>query len=441
MPKLGQTVEESTIVKWRKKAGDKVAKGEVIFDIETDKAVLEVESFFEGTLLKIIVPEGQSVPVTSTVAFIGEPGEDVPDVPVPQAAPAAPKKAAPAESQRKEKPAPSSQPVRQTAAPEPVQQVVQDLPPRHNASPRARKLIKESAVSADHISGTGPGGRIIERDVRQYLDDNNYSELKITPSAKVLAVKENIDILSLACVAEGKRVRVEDVEVAVREKPVPMPRIRQVIAERMKQSVLAAPHFYVTVPVDVTDLLVLRKELKKVQRSNSVSEYILKACALALVDFPVVNSVTDGKTVKWNSRVNIGLAVDIKEALVVPVIRDVDRLTMRELHEQAASLASKARDGKLSPDEMTGGTFTVSNMGMLGVENFTAIINPGESAILAVSSAIPTPYVVGKEIQVRTIMKITLSSDHRIIDGATAAKFVNRIKNRLEDTELWRNMT
>ncbi len=232
----------------------------------------------------------------------------------------------------------------------------------------------------------------------------------------------------------------EDIEVAIREKPQPFSRIRQVIADRMTSSAFGAPHFYVTVSVDVTDLLALRKELKKEGRSNSLTEYIMKSVALTLAEFPVVNSVSDGKTTKWNSRINIGLAVDIKEALVVPVLKDVDKLSMAELREITLELTTKARNGKLLPDDMTGGTFTVSNMGMLNVENFTAIINPGESAILAVSAAIPTPAVVGQEIAIRTLMKMTLSSDHRIIDGATAARFINKLKNRLEDVELWRNM-
>jgi len=219
-----------------------------------------------------------------------------------------------------------------------------------------------------------------------------------------------------------------------------MSKMRQVIAQRLTASFTSTPHFYVTVAVDMTDLQEWRKILKQADKPFTVTDFILKAVALALVEFPALNSSTDGRTTRWHSRVHLGMAVSIAEGLVVPVIRNAHELSIAELHERAAGFALKARDGKLTPDEMTGSTFTISNMGMLDVEHFTAIINPGESAILAVASTRPTPVVRDGKIEIRAIMKITLSSDHRLVDGACAARFVNRVKSMLEDLELWKSM-
>ena len=439
MPKLGQTVEESTLVKWHKKAGDAVRKGEILFEIETDKAVLEVESFFEGTLLKILVNEGQTVPVTVPVAFIGKPGEPLPDVPAP--APAAAKVAsAPV-------PAPSIAPAKAGAAPAaqasaPV--ALAALPPvaprRKAISPRARRLAREYGIRLEPVAGSGADGRVTERDVRAFLEAKNYAGRRITPAAKNLAIEEDLDLLEVTPDDDG-RVTIEAVQRAIAEKPKEMTKIRQVIAQRLAQSMQTAPHFYVTVAVDLTGLMDFRKALKAQKKSVSVTDFILMSCAMAVREFPAFNSMTDGKRTWWRSRINLGLAVEVKEGLVVPVIRDAGRLSLAELSERIAALVGKARNGKLAPDEMTGSTFTISNMGMMKVDNFTAIINPGESAILAVSSLVSSPVVIKDRIEIRQLMKITVSSDHRIIDGAMAARFANRIKDLLEDIELWKSMT
>jgi pyruvate dehydrogenase E2 component (dihydrolipoamide acetyltransferase) len=371
------------------------------------------------------------------VAFIGQPGEALPDVPAPAPEPSKEAKPTPAST-----PHPDT-PIHQYAAPASVApQPVPALAPAKAVSPRAKRLAKESAVSYEPINGTGPGGRVIEKDVRNYLAAKKYDELKITPAAKALAVKENIDVLGMESDEPG-RITVEDIQRAAAEKPQEMSRMRQIIAQRLAGSFSSAPHFYVTVSVDMTALLEFRKTLRKENKSYSVTDFILKACAAALRDFPAVNSAIDEKNarmVRRHARVHLGLAVDIKEGLVVPVIRNADTISLTELHERVMALAAKARDGKLKPAEMTGGTFTVSNMGMLNVENFTAIINPGESAILAVSSVIPAPTAVKNEIKIRSMMKITLSSDHRLVDGALAARFINRIKDLLEDTQTWASM-
>ena len=456
MPKLGQSEEVGTLVRWRKRVGDTVAKGDILFEIETDKAVLEAESFFEGTLLKIVVQEGTTVPINTTVGFVGDPGEAIPETALPVPEP----RRAEALSVSKEAlrpPAPSPARGMPEARVEPPVSQVRRVgavrePPLHPASsvivarevfrisPRAAKLARESAINPSPIVGTGPYGRIVERDVKNYLESKGYYQLRITPAAKRLAAKENIDILTLGGKNGPQRITVAAVQRAIAEKPQPMSRMRQVIAARLTESFTTTPHFFVTVAVDMTELVNFRSELKAQGASYTVTDFILKAVALSLVEFPIVNSTTDGKNVRWHSKVHLGLAVNLEQGLVVPVIRDADELSLAELHDCATALAAKARAGKLTPDEMGGSTFTISNMGMLDIENFTAIINPGESAILAVSSTLKQPAVKDDQIVVRDIMKMTLSSDHRIIDGATAAKFANAIKQKLEEISLWKRL-
>jgi len=455
MPKLGQSEEVGTLVRWRKKVGDTVAKGDILFEIETDKAVLEAESFFEGTLLKIVVQEGTTVPINTTVGFVGDPGEAIPETALP--APEPRRAEAPSVSKEALRP-PAPPPARgmpEARVEPPVSQVrhvgaVRE-PPLHPApsvmapevfriSPRAAKLARESAINPSPIVGTGPYGRIVERDVKNYLESKGYYQLRITPAAKRLAAKENIDILTLEGKNGPQRITVAAVQRAIAEKPQPMSRMRQVIASRLVESFTTTLHFFVTVAVDMTGLVNFRSELKAQGASYTLTDFILKAVALSLVEFPIVNSTTDGKSVRWHSKVHLGLAVNLEQGLVVPVIRDADELSLAELHDRATALVAKARAGRLTPDEMAGSTFTISNMGMLDIENFTAIINPGESAILAVSSTLKQPVVKDGQIVVRDIMKMTLSSDHRIIDGATAAKFANAIKQKLEEISLWKRL-
>jgi pyruvate dehydrogenase E2 component (dihydrolipoamide acetyltransferase) len=439
MPKFGQMTEESAIVEWRKKEGDKVAKGDVLFTVETDKSVMEAESFFDGTLLKILVPPGVNVPVASTVGWVGAPGEAVPAVETPKPVVA-----------KKEEPvgraAPSAPPVvppvviTRTAEAAVPTAPVSSAPKLFRISPRAAAAAKHAVIDPTPIRGSGPEGRIVEKDVRAYLAARGYDKLRVSPAAKNLAAKENVDLLSVTP-GEGGRIAVADVERALAERPKPMSKMRQVIGQRLTQSVVTQPHFFVTVSVDMTDLMAYRTRLKEQGAPYTVTDFISQAVVLALKEFPEVNSSTDGKTIRWNSRVHLGLAVSLEQGLVVPVIRGADELTLAELNAASKSLAEKARAGKLAPAEMSGSTFTISNMGMLNVENFTAIINTGEAAILAVSSTLPQPAVRDGKVVVRQLMKMTLSSDHRIVDGALAAKFINAIKAKLEDGELWKRLT
>ena len=447
MPKLGQTVEEATLVTWHKQQGDKVKKGDVLFEIETDKAVLEAESFYDGVLLKTFVAEGETVPVGATVAFVGEAGEAAPAVapvarpPASAPAPAPAPTPAPASTAAAPAPAPAAPTATPAERPALLPAAPAAAPARLFISPRARALARARVVDPGPIPGTGPNGRILERDVNAYLAAHDYDGLRITPAAKRLAANERVDILGIKGTGDAGRIMVCDVERSLATRPKPMSKMRQVIARRLTESFTTTPHFYATVSIDMTDLFAFRQQLKARGQAYSVTDFILEAVVLSLQELPVVNSVTDGSTVRWHGAVDLGMAVGLDEGLVVPVLRDADAMTMPELHDAAAALSAKARGGKLMPDEMTGSTFTVSNMGMLNVENFTAIINPGESAILAVSSTVLQPVVRAGEIVARSMMKITLSSDHRIIDGTIGAAFVNAVKDKLEDIELWRSLT
>lgn len=429
MPKFGQMTEESAIVEWRKKEGDQVAKGDILFTVETDKSVMEVESFVDGTLLKILVQPGVSVLVASTVGFIGQPGEAIPLV----------EAAKPAVGPL---PSAGAPPVQKTPQASPRDLTRPTMPPASGPalfriSPRAAAFARECVIDPTKIAGTGPQGRVIEKDVRAYLDATGYDKLRITPAAKKLAATEEIDLLSI----KTDRIEVADIERAIAEKPKPMSKMRQVIGQRLTHSIVTQPHFFVTVSVGMTDLLALRVRLKEQGAPYTITDFISQAAVLTLKEFPDVNSSTDGQTVRWHSRVHLGLAVSLEEGLVVPVIRNADDMSLAEINAASKSLAEKARTGKLAPDEMSGSTFTISNMGMLNVENFTAIINTGEAAILAVSSTLSQPVVRDGRVVVRQMMKMTLSSDHRIVDGALAARFINAIKQKLEDLELWKRLT
>jgi pyruvate dehydrogenase E2 component (dihydrolipoamide acetyltransferase) len=450
VPKLGQTVEEATIVRWLKTEGDAVKKGDVLFEIETDKAVLEAESFFEGTLLKVLVKEGETVPVSAVAAYVGKPGE-----PVPAAAPAAvPAPAPKAESPKPEQPAAAPKPP--AAAPKPaVQPAVAAVPPpvpeprtlkpepdqRRFISPRAKALVRAKAVNPAAIPGSGPNGRIVVRDVNAHLDAHGYAALRITPAAKCLAVREGIDVLTVKPTGAAGRMTVDDVRRAMAERPRPLNTMRTIIAARLTQSFRDTPHFYVTVRADMTDLLAYRQDLKAQGVDYTVTDFILEAVVLSLKEFPAVNSVTDGRTVRWRGSVDLGMAVGLEDGLVVPAIRNAEDLSLAELHAVAQDLAARARAGKLLPDEMKGSSFTVSNMGMFDVDCFNAIINPGEAGILAVASTRPEPVVRDGTVAVRRMMALTLSVDHRIVDGTTGAQFVNAVKAKLEDMELWNSLT
>ena len=413
MPKPGQMTEECTLVAWHKREGDPVARGDVLFEIETDKSVMEVEAFDEGILLRRVVGEGETVPVNTVCAWVGAPGEAVPEeAPAAPPAPVAPVVSGPA-------PAATPTPVTAASPAAPAPVAAREAPPRAAAgepgrpriSPRASRLAAEAGIDPRSIVGTGPDGRIVERDVRAAIEATAVSAASPSAHAPALAVTP----------VEGE------------EEPRRLSRMRRVIAERLTASWTSTPHFTVTVAVDVSHLLALRAELKAAGTDLSVTDFVLAATAHALAEFPDVNARTDGTWVWARRRVHLGLAVSVPGGLVVPVIRDTDRLGISGIHDRAVALAEAARAGTLAPDDMSGSTFTVSNLGMFEVDEFSAIINPGEAATLAVASAVPTPVAIGDGLAVRPVMKLTLSADHRLVDGETAARFLNAIRRRLQD--------
>jgi pyruvate dehydrogenase E2 component (dihydrolipoamide acetyltransferase) len=465
-PKLGQTMEEGAIVKWLKREGDKVAKGDILFEIETDKANLEVESFFEGTLLKIVVAEGVTVPVNTVVGFIGTPGETIPAVPVPVPVPVPSAECGVRSAERGARSPESGVrsaecgvrspesgvrdpgPGRATpdtrppapAASAPAAHSACRAPPAAPVSPRARALCRECAVDPAPIRGSGPNGRVVEKDVRDYLASRHYDRLRVSPAALRLARQKGVDLLAVRGTGQAGRIMTADIARALECRPRPMSRMRQTIARRLAESKQTIPHFYATVTADVTALFALRARLKKRGTVFSINDFVLAATARALDELPAVNSRLDPQGVAWRGEVDLGMAVDVPGGLVVPVIRSAQRLSLAELHDRAAALAERARAGRLEPDEMTGSGFTVSNMGMLGVDHFAAIVNPGESGILAVGSAREEAVAVKGRVAVRTRMALTLSADHRLVDGALGARFLNAVKTRLEDVGAWQRV-
>jgi pyruvate dehydrogenase E2 component (dihydrolipoamide acetyltransferase) len=439
MPKPGQMTEECVLVAWHKREGDKVAKGDVLFEIETDKSNMDVEAFEEGVLLKRVVQEGETVAVNAVCAYVGEPGEAVPD--------AAPASAAPATVAPVAATTPAVPPAAATAPVAAAAVTSGAVPPASNdarlrISPRASRLAADSGIDPRTVAGTGPEGRITERDVQAALQAAAVAPAA-TPAPAVVVAPAGAPATPMAArpaapasapIAGSAAYDWDSEDAAPRQ----MSRMRRVIAERLTLSATTVPQFTVTVAVDATRLLALRTEFKAAGTTLTITDFIVSATAQTLAEFQDVNSRTDGVSVWPRRRVHVGLAVSLPEGLVVPVLRDADRRSLVELHARAAALAEAARNGALTPDDMTGSTFTISNLGMFGVDEFSAIINPGESAILAVSSVVPTPIAVGDGIGIRQIMKLTLTADHRLVDGELAARFLNALRRRLQDADAFR---
>lgn len=407
MPRLSDTMEEGNIVAWLAKEGDKIAPGDVLAEVETDKATMELESFNEGTLLYIGVKEGP-VPVDGIIAIIGEAGEDYKALlasaesvePAAENKEEAPKqKAAPQAAAPKATPAPAP-------SPEPVATHDTD---RVLASPLARKLASEKGYDLSQIRGTGDGGRIIKKDVESH-----------TPSAAPAA----------AAAPRGARALNPDIQYG----DVPVSQMRKVIARRLGESKFGAPHFYLTVEINMDNAMTARKAVNEHPDVKvSFNDIVVKACAAALRKHPAINSSWMGDRITYHEAINIGVAVAVPDGLLVPVINDADLKTLSQINSEVKVLAGKARDKKLQPDEMQGNTFTISNLGMFGIEEFTAIINPPDACILAVGGIIQKPIVKNGEIVPGNMMKVTLSCDHRVVDGATGAQFLNTLKAMLEN--------
>jgi len=411
MPQLSDTMTEGTLVKWHKKEGDKVKSGDIVADVETDKAVMEMESSDNGTLAAILVAEGQKVPVGGLLALVATGKED----------PAEVKKSA---ASRKSEPAPATASATAVAHAEKSESApasrsataIAEAPPpqsegngqgRLRVSPLARRIANDKQVDLQSITGTGPGGRIVKQDVLNYV-----------PSPSIQAELPQR-------IGSGQK------------ETLPLTKMRAAIAKQLQISKQTIPHFYETIDADIEELSGLRARINQsLEKENirlSLSDFIAKSVTEALLRHPVVNSTFNGTEVTRYGDVNLGMAVSIPDGLIVPVLRNIHLMGLKEIRQRSADLIERARAQRLRKDEMTGGTFTISSLGTYGVREFSAIINPPQVAILAVGAAEKRAVFRDGQIVGRTMLTLTMSSDHRVVDGATAADFLRTLKQFLEE--------
>lgn len=440
MPKLSDTMTVGTLVKWLKNEGDVVKSGDMLAEVETDKATMELESFFDGTLLKQFVPAGGQVEIGAPLAAIGKPGEKV-DAPAPAspkasqaAAPAAPTPevkpaaapAAPSEASAKEGRPTVPAPAAASAAPS----VASAKEGRVRISPLARKLAEEKGLDYSRVQGSGPHGRIVRADILAAAKNPPAPAAAAPAAAKSAAPKA--DAWPWRSVMDKSPVQADTV--------VPLSNMRSVIARRLVESKSTIPHFYLEIEVDAAPLSTLRNNLNAGLAKDgvrlSVNDFILKACAAALRAVPTVNSSWDNTGIKYHSAAHVSFAVAIDDGLITPVIKDTDKKTVMQISAEAKDLGKRAKDKKLAPAEFTGGTFCVSNLGMMGITRFSAIINPPNAAILAVGATQKIPVVKDGAIVIGERLALTLSCDHRVVDGALGAKFLNAVRDHLENPAL-----
>lgn len=402
MPKLGFNMGKGTLVKWRKKEGDFVKEQEVIFEIETDKTVMEVEAQTSGILRKILVVEGEEVPVTLPIAIIGDREEDINKM-IDKAY----QKLVKSEMTKKEPKAAKmiSQEIAEKRQIEPKKEKEESK----KISPRAQRKAKELGVEVQLVEGSGSGGVVIEKDILDYF------QLK----------------------KETSKILIEEKEI---EKRIPYTGIRKIIGDRLSQSKFTAPHVYFTISIDMTKAISFLDTYNSgLQLKVTINDLIVFVVAKVLKEQSNINCSLVGEEIVYYKHINIGIAVALEGGLIVPVVKNANKISLSVLSEETKKLIKLARDRKLVPDDYNGGTFTISNLGMYGIESFTAIINPPEAAILAVGAIKNMPAVIEEEgvekIGIRSLIKVTLSVDHRLIDGAMAASFLNRIKYYLEFPE------
>ncbi|MDK2878014.1 MAG: hypothetical protein PWR06_730 [Thermoanaerobacteraceae bacterium] len=427
MPKLGLTMEEGTIIRWLKKEGEPVEKGEALLEIQTDKVNLEEEAPVSGILRKILVPEGAVIPVGRGIAIIGAADEPLPEV------------------GEEAVQSPGNQPEEEQQNQEKTQELKDwdETKARIKASPAAKRVARDNNVDLSKVTPTGPAGRIVEKDVINYIENQ---KVKATPVAKKIAEEQGIDLTSIKK-SPGERITKQDVlKGQTPETPVfttvcdtiPVSGMRKIIAEKMTKSKTTAPHIYLSLEVDMTKAVELKEKLtpaieKQYGVKLTFSDILIKAAAIALKENPIINASFTEEQIIIKHEINIGLAVALENGLIVPVIKDADKKGLGNIAKETKILIEKARAAKLMPDDYQGGTFTITNLGMYDIENFAAIINQPESAILAVGKIIKKPVVLDDEIVIRPMMNLTLSCDHRVIDGAQGARFLQRIKQILEE--------
>ena len=429
MPKMGDSMEEGKILRWIKKEGEPVKKGEMLAEVETDKVNIEIEAFASGILRKIIVPEGTAAPVGSKIALIGASDEPLPGNLGENGAGVQTS----ANSEPQVKDVPSQVPVGvNTLSSSGI--TTSGTQGRIFISPLARRLAAENHVDYATVQGTGPNGRIIKMDIEAALKRQPPA---ITP-APVPAAEPVMPLGAQPVPAAPEpalAAAIDSNEVV----EIPLTAMRRTIARRLSQSMQTSPHFYVTSVIDTDKLAAFRQQINEYAANDpspvkvSFNDLIVKAVAKALLRIPRVNVSFAEDRLLQKKQVHIGVAVALEQGLIVPIVRNADQRGILDIARETQRLAEAAREGKIRPEEFSGGTFTVSNLGMFDVDSFTAVINPPESAILAVGSITPTPAVVDGQVVVHDRMKVTLSSDHRAIDGAIAARFLQEVKRLLEE--------
>ena len=420
MPKLSDTMTEGVVAEWHKKVGDTVKSGELLAEIETDKATLEFESFFDGVLLHIGIEKGKPAPVNSLLAIIGEKGEDISALLAGGGKSDAPAEEKKTEEKKEESAAadedkassgkdekPKENEEKAASAPKTAPAVVNNSGGRIFASPLAKKLAEEKGVDLSFITGTGEGGRITKRDVDHYVPYDAPARPAGTGSGSSLTESFTDE---------------------------PISQMRKTIARRLAESKFTAPHFYLTISLDMDNAIAARKAMNSNEGVKvSFNDMVIKAVAMALRKHPNINSSWLGDVIRRNSHVHIGVAVAVDEGLLVPVVRFADSKGLTQIGDEVKVLAQKAKDKKLQPAEWEGNTFTISNLGMFGIEQFTAIVNPPDSCIMAIGGISQEPVVKNGQVVPGNIMKVTLSCDHRVVDGATGAAFLQTFKQYMEN--------
>ena len=427
MPRMSDTMEEGNIVGWLKEEGDHVEPGETLAEVETDKATMELDSFLEGVLLHIAVKEGP-VPINGVIAVIGKKGEDwKAAVQAAEAGGDGDGNGVDTSEGTTEAETPRSEPNISTS-PEPA--AGDPSGQRIKASPLARNMAQEAGIDLANIQGSGDHGRIVRRDVEEFLEQGSGQPSpqptavpESKPPAKAEPAKTEPEVVPFSYTGGGENYT----EKAVSQ-------MRKTIARRLAESKFSAPHFYLTIEVDMEQAVEWRQRLNEVSPTKlSFNDLVIKAVATSLRQHPAVNSSWLGDKIRTNRDVHIGVAVAVDEGLVVPVVRFADIKTLSQINLEVKYLAGRAKDRKLGLEEMQGNTFTISNLGMFGIEEFTAIINPPDACILAVGAIIDKPIVKNGEIVPGKMMKVTLSCDHRVVDGATGAQFLQTFKATLEN--------
>ena len=415
MPKMSDTMEEGVIASWLKKVGDEIKSGDILAEVETDKATMELESYDDGTLLHIGIKDGESVPVNGIIAIIGEKDEDISEI-LNEASSDSSNKEEEKEPLVEENIDKKDEEVKDEEINKDISDSIKEVENTENissngrtkASPLAKKIALEKGIDLKNVQGSGEGGRIIKKDLESIPSEDANIPSKKIDLPKIIA-EESYD------------------EIAVSQ-------MRKTISKRLSESKFTAPHFYLTMEINMDNCIEGRKKINETSQVKiSFNDIILKACASALRKHPMVNSSLIENKIRKNHHIHIGVAVAVAEGLLVPVIRFADNKTLTHISLEVKDLADKAKEKKLQPSDWEGNTFTISNLGMFGIEEFTAIINPNDSCILAVGGIKNTPVVKNGEIVPGNIMKVTMSCDHRLVDGATGAKFLKTLKELLED--------